>query len=314
MMYHGNHFIGTDFTLLLGVRLVELATLHDQVINLKLPGSTLDNFFFHRFFCDEPINNDFPFLADTVRPVDGLQVHLRIPIRIENDDDVGLMEVDANTAGPRREYEDLLLALGILEVINAEVALVRRRLPVDSTIPIASNPQHVVKNVHELRHLAEDEYLAVFADQLRDQVVEDFELHRGVDNVVSINERWAGLHILEQVRMIAYLLELHQNIQQLNSIFVIPIIDCRDVSGEDPLVELLLQLGQSNGKMDLLLLWQCMLFLNLEAPEHEGPEEAMDLRDDLLLFLLVIPLLIGELKQLLELIRRLKELRHEKVK
>lgn len=243
MMDHRHHFICTDFTFLLGVRLVELPTLHNQVIDLKLPGSTFNNFFFHRFFCDEPIDNDFPFLADTMRPVNGLQVHLRVPIRIEYDNDVGLMEVDANTARPRRQNEDLFLAIWILKIINTEVTLVCRRLPVNSTIPIATNSKHVIKNIHELRHLTEDEYLAILADQLRDQVVEDFEFHRGVDNVVSIKERWPGLHILKQVRMITYLLKLHQNIQQLNSIFVILIVDSRNVSGEDPLVELLLQLG-----------------------------------------------------------------------
>jgi hypothetical protein len=56
-----------------------------------------------------------------------------------------------------------------------------------------------------------------------------------------------------------------------------------------------------------------VLFLNLEAPEHERSQEAMDLRDDFLLLLLIIPLLIGECKKLGELIRRLEQFRHQEV-
>jgi hypothetical protein len=52
--------------------------------------------------------------------------------------------------------------------------------------------------------LAENQYFAILSNQLRDQVVEDFEFHWGVDNVVSIDERRPWFHILKQVRMIAY--------------------------------------------------------------------------------------------------------------
>jgi hypothetical protein len=87
------------------------------------------------------------------------------------------MEVDANTTRPRRQNEDLLLTFGILKVIDTEVTLVRRRLPVNATVPIAPNTKHVVEDIHELGHLAENQYFAILSNQLRDQVVEDFEFH-----------------------------------------------------------------------------------------------------------------------------------------
>jgi hypothetical protein len=87
------------------------------------------------------------------------------------------MKVDANTTSPRRQNENLLLALGILKVINPKITLMRRRLSINSTIPISTNSKHVIQDVHELRHLAEDEYFAIFANELWNQVVEDFEFH-----------------------------------------------------------------------------------------------------------------------------------------
>lgn len=67
-------------------------------------------------------------LADAMGAVHGLQVHLRVPVRVEEDDDVGRGQVDAEAAGARRQHEDELgAALGV-ELGNLPVAvLVRRR-------------------------------------------------------------------------------------------------------------------------------------------------------------------------------------------
>jgi hypothetical protein len=83
MLDHRDHFFSADFALLFRIGLVKLAALHNQVIDLKLPGCSFHDLFFDGFFCDEPINNDFPLLANTMGPVNSLQVHLRIPIRVK---------------------------------------------------------------------------------------------------------------------------------------------------------------------------------------------------------------------------------------
>jgi hypothetical protein len=44
-------------------------------------------------------------------------------------------------------------------------------------------------------------------------MIEDFELHGGVDDVVAVNEWRARLHLIKEVGMVAHLLELHEDIQ-----------------------------------------------------------------------------------------------------
>jgi len=106
-----------------------------------------------------------------MRSIDGLEVYLRVPVRVEQDDDVCLVQVDANTTSPRGQNEYFLLTLRILKVVNANVTFVCGRLPVDAAILVTPNTKHIVQNVHQLCHLAEDEYLAIFANKFRDQVV-----------------------------------------------------------------------------------------------------------------------------------------------
>ena len=189
-----------------------MAALHNEVINLQLASSPLDDLLFNGLLGNKSVDNDLPLLADSVRPVNGLQVHLGIPVRVEKYHDVGLVEVDADAASSGREDEDLFLALRVLKVINPEIALVSWSLPIDSAVFVATNPKHVVENVHQLGHLAEDEDLAVLADELGDEVIQYFEFHGGVDDVIAVDEGRTGLHVFEEVGVIAHFFELHKDI------------------------------------------------------------------------------------------------------
>lgn len=55
------------------------------------------------------------------------------------------------------------------------------------------------------------------------------------------------------------------------------IVHGADVAGEYFFVELLLQLGQTNGQVYFLLLGQSVLFFYLEASEHERAKKSVDL-------------------------------------
>jgi len=46
-----------------------------------------------------------------VSAIHGLEIHLRIPIRIVEDDDVGCVQVDAEASGASGQHEDKLLAV-----------------------------------------------------------------------------------------------------------------------------------------------------------------------------------------------------------
>ena len=74
---HRHHFVATDF--FVGHTFV-VVLLHDQVVNFQLAGGSLYNFLFHGALSHEPVYINLLFLADPMRSVDCLQVHLWIPI------------------------------------------------------------------------------------------------------------------------------------------------------------------------------------------------------------------------------------------
>jgi len=85
------HLLGIGVSILL---LAEFALLHYEMINFKLPGGSLDDFFFNGTFCHQPIYYNLAFLSDTMSAINCLEINLGVPIRIENDDDVCRVKVD----------------------------------------------------------------------------------------------------------------------------------------------------------------------------------------------------------------------------
>lgn len=66
--------------------------------------------------------------------VHGLQVHLRVPVGVVDDDDVGRREVDAEPAGACRQHEhELFTALRVV-LLDLPVAVLVRRLTVQTTV------------------------------------------------------------------------------------------------------------------------------------------------------------------------------------
>ena len=70
--------------LLLPARVRELALRHDQVVHLELLRRALHDDLLHRALCHEAVHRHFALLPDAVRPVDRLQVHLRVPVAIHS--------------------------------------------------------------------------------------------------------------------------------------------------------------------------------------------------------------------------------------
>lgn len=80
--------------------------------------------------------------------------------------------------------------------------------------------------------------------------------------MISVNKWRPRLHIIEQVRVIADFLQLHQNIEQLN--FVLPLgltINHVDIARQDVLVKLFLHLAHANVQIDLFLRLQGQLYV-----------------------------------------------------
>ena len=103
-------------------------------------------------------------------------------------------------------------------------------------------------------------------------MIEHFELHRCIDDVITINKWRSRLNLVKQVRVITHLFELHEHIEELDSILRTHSIDSGNISSDDFFVKLLLKLSETNKHVDFFLGWQIMLNIYLKSPQHEWLE------------------------------------------
>ena len=147
--------------------------------------------------------------------------------------------------------------------------------------------------------MTENKYFTSLSEKSWNKMIKNAEFHGSFNDVVTIDERRTGLHLIKQIRMITHLLELHENIQKLNSVFAsIPI------SRNNILVKLLLELGQSYIHKNLFFSRQALFDVRLESPQHKWLKQPMNLFDDLLLLLLIILSFIVKYEEIIEVLRR----------
>ena len=133
-------------------------------------------------------------------------------------------------------------------------------------------------------------------------MIKHLELHGSIDDMVTVCVWWTWLHFIKEVRVIAYLLQLHQDIQELNAVFAAHSLHAVDISSNDCLVELLLKLSQSNEHINLLFGWQVAFHVKFEPSKHERLEKSMDLLDDLLLAFRVVFFFTAHYEKIVELV------------
>jgi len=75
--------------------LVVLTFLHDQVVDLKFSGCSLNNLFFNGALSNKSVNYYLLLLTYPVCSVNRLQVNLGVPVAVKNYYDVSRMQVDS---------------------------------------------------------------------------------------------------------------------------------------------------------------------------------------------------------------------------
>ena len=91
--------------------------LDNELVESQLLRRALEHTLFNTALRDETEYIDLLRLADTMSTIHCLQVGLRIPVAVVQDDDVGSRQVDSEPASACRQQEDeLLSAMGLLTI------------------------------------------------------------------------------------------------------------------------------------------------------------------------------------------------------
>ena len=142
------------------------------------------------------------------------------------------------------------------------------RAPVDATILVVSVHQVIFQDVEQTSHLREDQHTTAALHETRQKLVQKRELTRALDEVIPGDVRRTRFGTLEQVRVVAALAKLHDDIQKPRSVRAT--VHNVDVLLQDALVKRFLHLSHANLENCLLLRREAGFDLRLQSTQQEG--------------------------------------------
>mmetsp|Transcript_15009 Transcript_15009/g.38568 ORF Transcript_15009/g.38568 Transcript_15009/m.38568 type:complete len:573 (+) Transcript_15009:2004-3722(+) len=238
---------------------------------------------------DEAVNLDVAGLPDAVAPRHGLQVILRVPVRVVQDDHIGCGEGDALPASLCGQKEHKAVGVILGEAVDGGLPGSACRAAVDALHVVPSQGEVVLQHVEHDDELAEDEHLVALLEERCQQAVQQLELAALRLELLAgrVHQRVvpaAG----DEVRVVGHLAQLHQQVVQLarhaaHHAAVLRLLRQRvdERAVQQLLVELLLEGRHVRVHDDLHLAGQPDLHVALDAAEHEGPQQRVQLGDDL---------------------------------
>ena len=146
--------------------------------------------------------------------VHGLDVHLRIPVRVVKDHLVSFPKIETETSGTGgQEKNELFAALGH-EGLDGFITNLATDLAVNARILVTTIQAVIFNNVKHACHLAKHQAAAALGLKFDKQFVEQHHLAGVVNQMLALNVRRAWFLAVEQVGMVAALAELHDYIEE----------------------------------------------------------------------------------------------------
>lgn len=89
---------------------------------------------FFLYLCDKSEDVDLLLLTDTMGTILSLQIHLRVPITVVQDNNIGRDQVDTQTTSSCRQQEDKLVTVGFVVLVNTLDTVLMRSVSVDTAV------------------------------------------------------------------------------------------------------------------------------------------------------------------------------------
>mmetsp|Transcript_14388 Transcript_14388/g.42483 ORF Transcript_14388/g.42483 Transcript_14388/m.42483 type:complete len:268 (-) Transcript_14388:898-1701(-) len=230
---------------------------------------------------DQAVDVNWFLLPNAVGSILGLEVGLRVPVAVVQDHSVCGLQIDSKPTSARRQEEHELLRAWAVERVNEILSLFICGLAIDAAVWVPSRHKKVVENVEHPSHLREDENTVALGAELHQEPVQQDEFATVRHKVLPVRIQGSVLHTLEEVRVVTALAKLHDNVQDRRPISAAALSVLAEkhvtVPGQQVLVHVLLHLGHANVEDRLSLGGQVLLHIGFESPEHEGPQQLVEL-------------------------------------
>mmetsp|Transcript_44997 Transcript_44997/g.74558 ORF Transcript_44997/g.74558 Transcript_44997/m.74558 type:complete len:441 (-) Transcript_44997:289-1611(-) len=247
-----------------------------------------------------------------MRTIHGLQIHLRVPIAIVDDDDIRRLQIDAETASTRRQQEHKQLALGRIKLIHRRLSIFARRTAINPAIVMLSNGAIIFQDIQNARHLTEDEHTTARQFQLRQQLIEQQQFAAIRNQMLAKRIQAHIFDAVKQVRMIGAFAQLHHQVQQRGLAHLVDIarrLNQIHLLQQQLLVHILLQRGHADKQDELSLGRQVLRHIHLQTTKQEWFQQRAQLLKDFRLLILAVP----EIKHRLKIIGRRKQVGQQEI-
>lgn len=132
------------------------STRGGDVREIQLFTETSQGLLLDRVLADDTVHLHDLGLTDPVGPRDGLDIDLRVPILIDEDDVCCCGEVDTESTGTRRDEEDLVGRVLLLEELDVEGSAGSGSRSVESRVFEASELHKVLEDIEHASETRED--------------------------------------------------------------------------------------------------------------------------------------------------------------
>lgn len=184
-----------------------------------------------------------------------------------------------------------------------------RSAAVNTTITESSHDQVVFQNVQDSRHLGkEEDTVATFLEAFQQLVKED-HLATIFHQVLAQRRKGSIFDSGKEVRMPRTLTKLHHNVENGSTTTRSP-PNRINVANQNITVKLFLHLTHSGKENCLVLGWQTLLHFFLEPTKHKRTEDFMKLRNETVLFIVVVNV---KIEPFVELFGVSKDIRHQEI-
>ena len=147
-----------------------------------------------------------------MNPVLCLQIHLRVPVRVEDNDGVCSLKVETESSGASTQQKDIVLTVGLVEQLHAFFSVFRLGGAVEPEVPDSLELEIGLHDVHEMRHLREDEHPVSEPAQLGQDAVDQLEFPRRTNDPLVVAD--VVVVFEEKIGMVAALAQLHHQVGQ----------------------------------------------------------------------------------------------------
>ena len=141
-----------------------------------------------------------------------LQVHLRVPVRVKNDDGVCSLKVQAQSSSSCAEQEHIELAVGFVEKLHSFLAVFGLGGPIEPQVANSSELEIRLHDVHEMSHLGEDEHAMSESFEFGQDAIDELKFAGRADDPLVV----ADVIVIfeEEVRVVAAFPQLHHQVGQ----------------------------------------------------------------------------------------------------